>query len=59
MKINKSVDATNDLIELLCEEEINKKDSDVVYVIAVTALLGISGVALWLVWDLVLLVLGE
>ena len=58
-RVNKSVDATNDLIDLLCEEEINKRDSDVGFVIAVTALLGGSGVALWVVWDLIALVWGE
>ncbi len=55
MKVNKSVDATDDLIELLCEEEIDKSDSDVVFVIAMTMLLGFSGAALWLVLDLVVL----
>jgi len=110
MKVNKSVDATDDLIDLICEEEkksskeywgvVNyfpKKDyperpfmkkinesisandelmeeldnlhneqakklndkPNIVYVIAMTALLGGSGVALWLVWDLVALVWGE
>lgn len=59
MKANESVDATDDLIDLLCEEEIDKGKIDVYYVIAFTVFLGINGVALWLGWGLCVLIWGE
>jgi hypothetical protein len=57
--VNKTVEDNFDEICDVMQEEINKKDDDVVYVAAVTALLGVSAFSLWFVWDLIMLVWGE
>lgn len=63
-KVNESISANEELMEEFdnLHNEQAKKLNDkpgVAYVIAVTVLLGGSGVALWFVWDLILLVWGE
>tara|TARA_R100000789_G_C2999593_1_gene148416 strand:+ start:1087 stop:1263 length:177 start_codon:yes stop_codon:yes gene_type:complete len=54
LKWNKSIDATDELIELICEtvEEDDTKDSDVVYMIALTALVFIAVAGLLVAWEL-------
>jgi|TARA_R100000750_G_C2335181_1_gene91814 hypothetical protein len=54
LKWNKSIDATDELIELICEtvEEDDTKDSDIVYMIALTALVFIAVAGLLVAWEL-------
>ncbi len=54
MKTNKSIDDTDELIGLICKtvEEDNERENDVVYMIALTVLVGLAGLGLVVAWEL-------
>jgi len=54
VKTNKSIDATDELIELICEtvEEDNGKENDVVYMVALTVLVFIAVAGLLVAWEI-------